>query len=226
MIKLNVESLREQVLYRTGRKLIGISYENATMVLCKFAKSADPELRMRALEKMGEYKSHKVISCLIDSLQHEKDSLALIAAMETAGLLRIKSAVKLILQKLSHRDYMVRGYAAVSLSYINNRIALKYLAKLIKNERSSWAKAMFCVALYIAGNHEVLNKLLDLLQSRRYRVRSVIVNSLPDMELGGNKDFVISILKYRLKTEKTVAVSSSIKNTLKILEHKSKKSKK
>jgi len=33
-------------------------------------------------------------------------------------------------------------------------------------------------------------------------------------------------LKYRLKTEKTVAVSSSIKNTLKILEHKSKKSKK
>lgn len=225
MKTLNIEEIQKQVLSSSDR-LIGLSPSAAVNLLCRFAKSDNYELRIGAIEKMAKYKKYKITLCLIDFLCKEKDSLILIATMETISTLKIRSAIKPLLKKLHHKDYMVRGYAAITLSNISKKITLRYLSKLVKKEHSSWTKAVFYIALYTVGNYNVLNNLLCLLKSKRYRVRSVIVNSLPDMELGGNKDFVISVLKDRLKTEKTVAVSSSIENTLKILEQKNKKSKK
>ena len=210
----NSLELRNKILFQNSSKLTGVPSRTAIQSLCFFAKSKNIELRMRALEKLGGHKSVKVSRCLTHALRHEKNPLILIAAMESAKDLKLRSAINQINDKLVHQSPMVRGYAAITLSAFCGRKICGTLKKRLLTERSSWAKAAFHIALHRAGGKDSINHLIRMLASKQYRVRIFIVNGFNSLNLSTNRARVIAALKQSLKAERTIAVSSAIKRTI------------
>jgi len=211
------EAVKINLLFNNGECFRSFAPNVAIGILKNLLSDKNPEVRMRALEKMRDYSGRRVVSALKYSLRHDGNQLVKIAAIEgMRGLQRGGFAPELQVA-MSDKTPMVRGYAAIALGELSGWTALSYISKALSSERSTWARAALRIAAYIAGADSDLREILLLLKSRQYRVRSFVVNNLESLCSRENRQIIRLALQRQLKIESSKAVRSSIKRVLKAM---------
>lgn len=170
-------------------------------------------VRSQALESLmlvGKKKYLKYILPLLD----DKDEVVRADAIECIGILGGKKAATYLINSLDDRCDMVRMYAGTVIGECKDKSFIKYLEKRLEKERSNLAKVGLLDGLYLLGQEEKLENLLQLFKSRRYHVRCSVANILQALVNKKNKKRIKESLLRALSKEDTVAAKSSIENAL------------
>ena len=114
---------------------------------------------------------------------------------------------------------LVRYYAVVSLSDIAQSAgadleACKALLRKTAESAEEGLKAACFRGLYRLGEHENLERLMDMISSPDYHVRCQAVNLLGDLITDENRGRITALLERQRATESTQAVRSAIEIVL------------
>jgi HEAT repeat protein len=119
---------------------------------------------------------------------------------------------------LLDRSPLVRSYAASAIGVLEDHSARTILYQRLLKERSPRARVGLLHGLFRLGDKQQLWALVALLESKSYRVRCAVANTLADLPLTlAEKRDVVRHLNQRLKSETTVAARSSFESALKQL---------
>lgn len=175
----------EEVRAMVAEILILSNTQKAERILIKLLSDKDELVRANAADSLCNSNSLKVFDNLKKMISRDKSSL-------------------------------VRGYAILSLADVATNInydmeeLTNYMIGLLSKERVAWVKVNYYQALYKLGNKVYLGMLFKEINSRSYRNRCAVVNSLGELLSDENAMMIKSVINERLKVEKTVAVRSSM----------------
>jgi HEAT repeat protein len=182
---------------------------------------SDPnaEVRMRAAEALGTLPNKGKIPKQLVDLLNDKDVLVRVAAAESLGLMRNRRAVPALRQALHDRSPLVRSYVAEALGKIGDKGQVPLLRGVLNKEQNEIARVGAFKALYELGDKEILRSLLMILTSARdYRARCAAANGLAELPLNTiDKQTTIKSVRQALRSERTVAVRSSMRSSLEAL---------
>jgi HEAT repeat protein len=180
--------------------------------LLELSRDVDAEVRFRAIEKLGPYRSDPVLSRVREGLA-DPDELVRVACIEILGDWRDSNSVSALQNCLSHPDRIVRQAAAVSLGRIGDERMVPELEARIPGTADT-DKAAYYFALAALGEKKYLGALLDILSSADYRARCMAANLIPSIANKAGKDEVLARLHSALQTETTAAARSSLSNAI------------
>ncbi|SHF14212.1 HEAT repeat-containing protein [Seinonella peptonophila] len=144
----------------------------------------------------------------------DSEELIRVNAIEMVGDHQIHSAVPPLIKLLLDRSILVRGTAAIALAQINAKKGGFAIRRRLKYERNDWVRLNFHTSLYLYGDRNKLSKIIFYINHRSYKVRCATANLLNFVSDEENRDEIIASLLKRLEIEKTIAVSSSIKDVI------------
>jgi HEAT repeat protein len=177
------------------------------------------EVRYEAAQSLGRVLagSGKAPAALLRAIG-DRDELVRIAACEAAGDIGDKRAAPQLRRRLNDPSPLVRSYAASALGMLAVDGARGALVKASRRERSSIARVGLYEALVRLGEQSALQRLLALLRSKQYRVRSAVANTVAELPLDSeSKSEVRRALREAIAVEQTVAAASSLKFALRRL---------
>jgi HEAT repeat protein len=180
--------------------------------LLELSHDIDPEVRFRAIEKLGRYPSDSIPSRVREGLR-DPDELVRVACIEILGGWRDSDSVSALQNCLSDPERIVRQAAAVSLGLIGDERMVPELEARIPGTADT-DKTAYYFALVALGEAKYLDALLDMLSSADYRARCMVANLIPSIASQAGKDKVLARLRSALQTETTVAARSSLSNAL------------
>lgn len=180
--------------------------------LLELSHDLDPEVRFRAIEKLGQYKSDAVRSRVRESL-HDPDELVRVACIEILGSWRDSASVGALQNCLSDPERIVRQAAAVSLGQIGDEGIVPELEARIPGTADT-EKASYYFALIALGEARYLDAFLNMLASADYRARCIVANLVPSIAARAGKDNVLPKLRSALQTEASAAARSSLSNAI------------
>lgn len=139
-----------------------------------------------------------------------------------------------ILKKyISHENAFVRSRCAYMLCEFGTEQARNLLYYLCSYAVLSWCDVVYRLhvkydndmkfllecwyGLYLFGDGQALNKMLDFLKSKDYAVRCSVLNLLSDVMKKEDKYIIMSAIEELLKTEKTTAVKSDAEKIINLL---------
>lgn len=179
----------------------------------ELSQDADWEVRYQAIEFIQQ-------SGILDTLKRvrqglcDSEELVRVVSIEILGEVQDERSVKDIESLLDDASSLVRGAAALSLGEIGiNGIIDKLLSRLLVEDDDE-VKIPIYTALYILGQDEYLENLLEGLANEYYRVRCASANLLTGIANEHNKAKIVEALSIAFQREETVAALSSIKNAL------------
>lgn len=123
-------------------------------------------VRQRAIECFGLFHEGEAIKVpwLYPFLQHP-NVLIKVETLETLDQIGDKAALPAMLEGLRDDDYLVRAYAAISIAQLGGKRFRKQIESASKIEEAENAKPWFARALFLLGDDEQFQKLLELLSS-------------------------------------------------------------
>ena len=89
----------------------------------------------------------------------------------------------------------------------------KYLSLihiLYKTEKDRRCKLQYLRNFYISGETDKLGEIIGYLEDKDYRMRITVVNTISEILNKENKEVLLSVVKKRLKPEKSRAVKASL----------------
>lgn len=185
--------------------------------LLSLLKHADPEIRMRALEKLGFMLSNERLTtdmCLhFRKALADEDDLVRCTSLEALGNHSYCIDTGKIVSLLGDKSGLVRGEAAKLLGMRGDKNAMRQIQQAV-SIADEVEKAPMYLALYLLKNSIGLDGLLELLKSKNYLARCAAANLLPACISVTNRAVILSALKNALADECTVAARSSISNAL------------
>lgn len=193
---------------------------NDLPILLQLSQCDDSEIRVYIAELLVLSKDNKAEKMLIHMCDDEDelvranacDSLSVFPSIETYNCL-----IKNILTDIS---MLVKTYAILSIIDILNHVEidtkeLKSLLILNLNAEEIYMRAACRKGLYILGDDEQLEELINLLHSDNYQDRCAVLNILEDIMVEKNKHSILSAVKQLQQTEDSVAVNLIIDRILK-----------
>lgn len=130
-----------------------------------------------------------------------------------------------LLKKIAKKDTSgyVRGYAILSLGDIADKInkedeLLEYLEDRLKHEKVQFTKINIYAILYNLGQKEYFDKLLSMINSKKYTNRCAVVVSLQEIANESNRDMIINLLLEHKKKETAMSVVYTINDAIKEIE--------
>ncbi|MBB4818696.1 hypothetical protein HNP29_002073 [Pseudomonas alcaligenes] len=193
--------------------------ESKRPILLDLINSEDPEVRLRAIEKIGLFPADEdIISCIRDRL-NDNDELIRLACLEAIENYLDTDSLPWVRQAINDADWMVRGEAAIALSKLDAPDAEEVAQAKFDTCHNTEELVKYAIAMFIS-NKLKLSVVLDLYPSLEYRAKCASANLLADAIYskwkGDRKtvDRVINFLKMELSTEQSAAVLSSIKNAI------------
>ena len=130
-----------------------------------------------------------------------------------------------LLKKIAKKDTSgyVRGYAILSLGDIADKInkedeLLEYLEDRLKHEKVQFTKINIYAVLYNLGQKEYFDKLLSMINSKKYTNRCAVVVSLQEIANESNRDMIINLLLEHKKKETAMSVVYTINDAIKEIE--------
>lgn len=191
--------------------------EGIAHLLDRLADS-NSEVRMRAAEGLGVLLRGETSPRSLVKLLQDTDELVRIAATEALEAIGDRQALSALRKAIHDPSPLVRSYIAEAIGKLGSARDIGKLVKELKKETSETAKVGFYQALYLLGQHNVLQDLLMLLQSSDYRVRCATANTLSVIYADeSDASLVLRALRKALRQEPTVAARSSIRSTLRTL---------
>lgn len=172
-------------------------------------------VRSAAINSFRQIGRKKYVSKILPLL-NDNSLFVRIDAVECLAELGGKNSMKFLLPYINDRSEVVRMYIGTCLGEIGSRSVIKKIEEVVKNEHSNLAKAGLLHGLYLLGKKERLAEILALLKCKRYRVRCSVANGLANLLCKENKKVIKEALSKALKNEDTIAVKSSLRNTLRL----------
>ncbi|MDO5398911.1 MAG: HEAT repeat domain-containing protein [bacterium] len=188
---------------------------------------SDEEVRIRIAQVMCKSLTYTAKSTLLYML-NDKDYLVRVNACDSlAVFIDDEVLFKLLDVANGDPDNMVRCYAILAVRDISKHLdikcklkALKQLEYILANENDCEIRIAANSGIYILGNKSKLMCILSELSNNDYTIRCFVINVLVDISNSQNKDIILTKLKELNKTEKTVAVNSTLEYAIKHIEEK------
>ena len=187
--------------------------------------SYDKELTIRAL----------VAKILVDSSDEKGEEILLRLTNDKDWLVRADACDSLcisesvttynLLKKIAKKDTSgyVRGYAILSLGDIADNFnkedeLIEFLEDRLKYEKVEFTKINIYAVLYNLGRKEYFDKLLSMINSKKYTNRCAVVVSLQEIANESNRDMIINVLLEHKKKETAMSVIYTINDAIKEIE--------
>ena len=153
---------------------------------------------------------------ILITLSCDEDELVRVNACDSLSAFATTNSYKQLLKCiLNDQSLLVKKYAILSLIDIMNyvdadRNELSRLFEDLTQKDDISITASGFKGLYMMGDKEHLNNIINLLITEDYRDRCTVVNVLEDIPENDNRDLILSALTKLRKTEKSDAVNSII----------------
>lgn len=184
-------------------------------LLLKLSKSDDSEIRAYVAELLVLGIGHESEKVLIDMCMDDDELVRVNACDSLSAFATVDVYHNLVNCALNDKSILVRNYALLSLTDIINSVDVdknkikNLFLDVSKNKEVAVLAACF-KGLYILGEKEYLEKLLDLVATPNYQDKCAVINTLGDILTIENNDCIISELKKIMKSETSEAVRSTI----------------
>ncbi|TYQ18377.1 UNVERIFIED_CONTAM: HEAT repeat protein [Acetivibrio alkalicellulosi] len=204
--------------------------KNDLEILECLSRDEDSEVRLRIAQILvfsnDEY-TEKILVRLLD----DNDELVRVNACDSLCNSSSKEVASFLINKATKdKSSLVRTYAIMSVADIffnitsnNKRENIKLIENMLKREKVKRIKIGYYYALLVLGEMKYFPMLLDEINNRFYINRCSVANTIKDLTIAkmfSNKE-LLKIKKYfenRLKVEKSLAVKTSIENTMKTVQ--------
>ena len=191
----------------------------AHQILISYATNPNHEVRMRAIEKLGEINATSSID-IIKAGINDKDCLVRASSLQVLGDWKVKGVFDQIASALNDKELIVRMAAAEALGSIGDLSAVPILENQIPSAKDNeLAPIFYSLALLDDSNRQSwIDKLASLLSSKNYRARCAAANLLTVLPLDKKLEETLKKLKMAFRVEKTIAAKSSILEAISELE--------
>jgi len=203
-------------------KIVLESVENRR-ILVTFTRSSDPEVRLRAVEKLGSFTCSNMALDVIRGLIADPDELVRLACLEVLEDYSDFESIPLIRERIFDSDWMVRGRAAIALARLGALDAVDIIKDRLSSCSDEEERVRYLVALFFISA-DALGELANAFDSAGYRARCAIVHLVADAVYARwhNDQWVVddvrSFFARRLQMEHQVAVRSALIGALSEIE--------
>ncbi len=171
-------------------------------------------IRLDAIEILSSYDLEEDINHVWATSLLDSEPLIRVTAAEMVAEQNITQGVPILIKMLNDKSFLVRGYAAVSLSEMKAKKGEMFVKRKLRYEKNHWVKLNMLTALYNYGDKQKIKKILSYLEHKSYQIRCATANILSMIIVANNKKEAIIALETALVKEKTIAAKSSILSTL------------
>lgn len=154
---------------------------------------------------------------ILKTLSNDNDAAVRASAYDNMWVFE-KQDFDVILRKAvaNEKDGTARSYAICSLYdlYSENSCdtagLIDFMHKLYRTEKDRRCKLQYLRNFYLSGETDKLSEIIGYLEDKDYRMRITVVNTISEMLNKENKEVLLSVVRKRLKTEKSAAVKASL----------------
>ena len=197
--------------------------ENDYSILDKLSYDKEVVIRTLVAEILVESSDEKGEEILL-RLTNDNDWLVRADACDSLCISESVTTYNL-LKKMAKKDTSgyVRGYAILSLGDIADNFnkedeLIEFLEDRLKYEKVEFTKINIYAVLYNLGRKEYFDKLLSMINSKKYTNRCAVVVSLQEIANESNRDMIINVLLEHKKKETAMSVIYTINDAIKEIE--------
>ena len=184
--------------------------------LNEIAHSDDMCLKCDAADLLIDHTTKQAIE-ILKTLRNDNDATVRASAYDNMWVFE-KQDFDVILRKAvaNEKDGTARSYAIFSLYdlYSENSCdtaeLIDFMHDLYKTEKDRRCKLQYLRNFYLSGETDKLSEIIGYLEDKDYRMRITVVNTISEMLNKENIEVLLSVVRKRLKTEKSVAVKASL----------------
>ena len=184
--------------------------------LNEIAHSDDMCLKCDAADLLIDHTTKQAIE-ILKTLSNDNDATVRASAYDNMWVFE-KQDFDVILRKAvaNEKDGTARSYAIFSLYdlYSENSCdtaeLIDFMHDLYKTEKDRRCKLQYLRNFYLSGETDKLSEIIGYLEDKDYRMRITVVNTISEMLNKENKEVLLSVVKKRLKAEKSRAVKASL----------------
>lgn len=184
--------------------------------LAEIAKSDDMCLKCDAADLLINYKTRQAVE-ILKTLSNDNDATVRASAYDNMWVFEKQYFDEILRKAVScENDGIARSYAIFSLYdlYSQNDCdtaeLIDFMHDLYKTEKDRRCKLQYLRNFYISGETDKLSENTGYLEDKDYRMRITVVNTISEMLNKENKEVLLSVVKKRLKAEKSRAVKASL----------------
>jgi HEAT repeat protein len=172
------------------------------------------KVRMYAAERIGQLFEGRDAPDELLRLLRDKSDLVRVQALESLVRIGDRRALSRIRRQLTDRSALVRGYAGEAIGMLGTRSDRPLLAKLLRSEKSDVARLGLLTGLHSLGARSAFNKLLQLLSSDDFEVRTATAATLVGMQDESTKAVIRDAIASALRNERSVNTEAHLRRLL------------
>ena len=150
----------------------------------------DVLVRFDTIELLGRLEQNETAIRLLRQLMWDKNEIIASEACEALRLIGNERCIDALKKRVNARSTIVRGCAIISIAdlcvsfHYSIDDTKKFFKTRMKREKSAWVLSHYGCAMYLLGEKEYINLLLQGLCSKDYHVRAATVSLIKDFVLG------------------------------------------
>lgn len=190
--------------------------DNDYEFLDEIGKSDDMCIKCDAADLLINYKTKQAVE-ILKTLSDDNDATVRASAYDNMWVFEKQDFDEILRKAVScESDGIARSYAIFSLYdlYLQNNCytaeLIDFMHNLYKTEKDRRCKLQYLRNFYISGETDKLGEIIGYLEDKDYRMRITVVNTISEILNKENKEVLLSVVKKRLKPEKSRAVKASL----------------
>ncbi len=190
--------------------------DNDYEFLDEIGKSDDMCIKCDAADLLINYKTKQAVE-ILKTLSDDNDATVRASAYDNMWVFEKQDFDEILRKAVScESDGIARSNAIFSLYdlYLQNDCdtaeLIDFMHNLYKTEKDRRCKLQYLRNFYISGETDKLSEIIGYLEDKDYRMRITVVNTISEILNKENKEVLLSVVKKRLKPEKSRAVKASL----------------
>lgn len=190
--------------------------DNDYEFLDEIGKSDDMCIKCDAADLLINYKTKQAVE-ILKTLSDDNDATVRASAYDNMWVFEKQDFDEILRKAVScESDGIARSYAIFSFYdlYLQNDCdtaeLIDFMHNLYKTEKDRRCKLQYLRNFYISGETDKLSEIIGYLEDKDYRMRITVVNTISEILNKENKEVLLSVVKKRLKPEKSRAVKASL----------------
>ena len=185
-------------------------------ILNDITKSDDMCLKCDAADLLIDHTTKQAIE-ILKTLSNDNDATVRASTYDNMWVFEKQDFDEILRNAVAHeKDGIARSYAIFSLydlyseNICDTAELIAFMHKLYRTEKDRKCKLQYLRNFYLSGETDKLSEIIGYLEDKDYRMRITVVNTISEMLNKENKEVLLSVVRKRLKTEKSAAVKASL----------------
>lgn len=210
---MNYEKAEKRLLDMSEKDVL---IDNDYGFLAEIAQGDDMCLKCNAADLLINHTTKQAVE-ILKMLSIDNDATVRASAYDNMWVFETQDFDEILRNAVAYeKDGTARSYAIFSLYdlYLQNDCdtaeLIDFMHDLYKTEKDRRCKLQYLRNFYICGETDKLSEIIGYLEDKDYRMRITVVNTISEMLNKENKEVLLSVVKKRLKAEKSRAVKASL----------------